>query len=201
MDRFEDLDTVETRIWRRLSTAADEPGHPYRTLTFGTTQQDTPRLRTVVLRQVQRSARRLACHSDRRAQKVDDIRATGRVAWQGWDPDSAEQVRLGGTATIHTDDAVADAMWADQDPGSLDVYVRPAAPGTPIDDPKAGVDRSGTGGPLTRADVEPGRPYFAVVRTVIDEIDWLHLHPEGHYRARFEYDPDDGTVDGTWIVP
>jgi len=201
MDRFEDLDAIENHVWRRLSAAAAEPGHPYRTLTFGTTQHDTPRLRTVVLRQVHRPARRLAFHSDRRAQKIDDIRATGRVAWQGWDPDTAEQVRLGGTATIHTDDAVADAMWADQDPGSLDVYVRPEAPGTPIDDPAEGVDPSVAEGPVTRADVEPGRPHFAAVRTVIDEIDWLHLHPQGHYRAHFEFDPAREAFEGSWIGP
>lgn len=201
MDRFDELDTVQSRVWRRLSEAAGEPGHPYRTLTFGTAQDDTPRLRTVVLRQVHRPARRLAFHSDRRTQKIDDIRATGRIAWQGWDPETAEQVRLSGTATVHTDDAVADAMWADQDPASLALYVRPAAPGTPIDTPDEGVDPSVAEAPVTQADVEPGRPYFAVVRTVIDEIDWLHLHPKGHVRARFEYDPDAEAFDGTWIVP
>jgi len=201
MTRFDDLDTVHTRVWRRLSEAAAEPGHPYRTLTFGTTQDDTPRLRTVVLRKVHRPARRLAFHSHRRAQKIDDIRATGRIAWQGWDPETAEQVRLGGTATVHTDDDVADAMWADQDPRSLDVYVRPAPPGTPIDNPDEGIDPTVAGDPVTRDDVAPGRSHFAVVRTVIDELDWLHLHPEGHARARFEYDPDAEGVDGTWIVP
>ena len=201
MDRFDELDTVHSRVWRRLSEAAGEPGHPYRTLTFGTTQDGTPRLRTVVLRQVNRAARRLAFHSDRRAQKIHDIRATGRVAWQGWDPETAEQVRLAGTATVHTDDPVADAMWADQTPASLDVYVRPAAPGTPIDDQGEGVDPSVAEGPVTQADVEAGRPHFAVVRTVIDEIDWLHLHPEGHVRARFAYDADAEAFDGTWIVP
>jgi len=201
MKRYDDLDTVQARVWRRLSTAAAEPGHPYRTLTFGTTKDDTPRLRTVVLRQVHRPARRLAFHSDRRAQKIDDVRATGRIAWQGWDPETAEQVRLGGTATIHTDDAVADAMWADQDPGSLDVYVSPAAPGTPINDPDEGIDPSVAEGPVTRAEVESGRSHFAVVRTVIDEIDWLHLHPEGHVRARFEYEPEAEGSEGTWIAP
>jgi len=201
MERFEELDTVRARVWRRLSEAAGEPGHPYRTLTFGTTQDDIPRLRTVVLRQVGRAARRLAFHSDRRAQKIDDIRAAGRIAWQGWDPDTAEQVRLGGTATVHTDDAVADAMWAEQNPSSLDVYVRPAAPGTPVDDPDEGVDPSVAEEPVAQADVEAGRPHFAVVRTVIDKIDWLHLHPKGHVRARFVYDPGAGAFDGTWIVP
>jgi hypothetical protein len=201
MDRYTQLNTVRTRVWRRLSAAAEEPGHPYRTLTFGTAQDDTPHLRTVVLRAVSRAHRRLAFHSDRRSQKVDDIRATGQIAWLGWDRETAEQVRLHGRATVHTDDAVADAMWEAQDPASLDVYAGTAAPGTPVDAPDDGLDEAVKSEPVTRADVASGRPHFAVVRTVIDEIDWLHLHPEGHYRARFTYDADAEAFEGSWILP
>jgi hypothetical protein len=49
--------------------------------------------------------------------------------------------------------------------------------------------------------VADGRPHFAVVRTVIDEIDWLHLHPEGHYRAHYRFEADQEQFAGTWIVP
>jgi len=49
--------------------------------------------------------------------------------------------------------------------------------------------------------VAEGRPYFAVIRTVIDEVDWLHLHPEGHYRAQFQFHPDADRFEGTWVVP
>lgn len=201
MDRYGDLSTVRTRVWRRLSVAAEEPGHPYRTLTFGTAQADAPHLRTVVLRAANRDHRRLAFHSDRRSQKIDDIRATGQIAWLGWDRETAEQVRLQGRATVHTDDAVADAMWEAQAPASLDVYAGTTAPGTPVDAPDDGLDAAVKREPVTRSDVAAGRPYFAVVRTVIDEIDWLHLHPDGHYRARFAYDADAEAFEGSWILP
>ncbi len=201
MDRYTRLDTVRTRVWRRLSDAADQPGHPYRTLTFGTAQNNTPHLRTVILRAVNRAQRRLAFHSDRRSQKIDDIQATGQVAWLGWDRETAEQVRLHGRATVHTDDAVADAMWEEEDPASLDVYAGSTAPGTPVDAPDDGLDASVQSEPVTRADVASGRPYFAVVRTVIDEIDWLHLHPDGHYRARYTYNSEADAFEGSWIIP
>jgi hypothetical protein len=201
MERYTNLDTVLDRVWRRLERAADDSGAAFRTPAFGTVQGNRPHLRTVVLRVAARAERRLAFHTDRRSQKVEDIRASARVAWHVWDADTSEQVRLCGTATVHTDDAVADALWADQDPRSLDVYVRPAPPGTPIDHPDEGIDPADAGEAVTRDDVASGRSHFAVVRTAIDDIDWLHLHPEGHYRARFEYDADAEAFDGTWIVP
>jgi pyridoxine/pyridoxamine 5'-phosphate oxidase len=201
MERYTSLETVLSRVWRRLERAAEESSRPFRTLAFGTARDGQAHLRTVVLRMAAREKRRLAFHTDRRAQKVEDVRAHDRIAWHGWDPESSEQVRLHGAATVHTDDDVADAMWTDQSPRSLAVYPRPTAPGTPLDTPDDGLQASVQEEPITREDVAAGRPYFAVVRTVIDEIDWLHLHPEGHYRARFRFDPDRQRFEGTWVVP
>lgn len=201
MDRYTDLDTVLDRVWKRIEHAAENAHSPSRILTFGTVQRDHPHLRSVVLRSAAREERRLSFHSDRRAGKVGDIQAHDRIAWHGWDPDTSEQIRLRGTASVHTDDTVADEMWEAQEPASLVVYPRPSAPGTPLDAPDDGLQASVKEEPITRADVADGRQYFAVVRTVIDEIDWLHLHPEGHYRARFRFDAARQAFEGTWIVP
>lgn len=202
MQRITELDAVLDHIWERLTTAADEPGDPLRALTFGTSHAEIPRLRTVILRRADAEERVLAFHSDRRAQKVDDIRGNRRVAWLGWDPDTNEQIRLSGTATVYDgDDAVADEMWADERPPSLGVYVRPSAPGTPLEQPADGLSEAVRRTPLTRQDVAEGREHFAVVRTTLDRIDWLHLHAEGHYRAQFELDSETEAFDGSWVVP
>lgn len=201
MKRYTDLGAVLDRVWRRLERAAEDSGDSFRTLTFGTAQDGQAHQRTVVLRAADRDKRCLAFHTDRRAQKVDHIQANDRIAWHGWDPESSEQIRLRGTASVHTDDDVADAMWAAESPRSLAVYPRPTAPGTPLDAPDDGLEAAVQEEPITREDVAAGRPYFAVVRTVIDEIDWLHLHPEGHYRAQFPFEPAQNRFDGTWVVP
>lgn len=200
MDRLHSLDAVFEHVWDRVTDAASDPRHPFRTPTVGTASADGPALRTVVLRSAERAPRRLAFHTDRQSQKVKDLRDRPRMAWHWWDPEAREQVRLRGRATVHTDDAVADAMWADQDPASLAVHVRTAASGTPLDAPRDALGDSVQSEPVTREDVAPGREHFAVVRTVVDRMDWLHLHPQGHYRARFECSPDED-VEGTWVVP
>jgi pyridoxine/pyridoxamine 5'-phosphate oxidase len=201
MDRHTDLDDVLARVWRRLERAAAEAGHPFRTLTFGTAQDGQPHLRTVVLRAADPGPRVLAFHTNRASQKVADLEAGSRIAWRGWDAEAREQVRLRGTATVHTDDAVAEAMWEEQSPRSLAVYPHTKPPGAPLDAPGDGLQASVHERPIDRADVADGRPHFAVVRTVIDEIDWLHLHPEGHYRAHYRFEADQEQFAGTWIVP
>lgn len=201
MDRLTTLDDVHDLVWRRLRRAAEKQGHPFRTMAFGTVQGTTPHHRTVVLRAADREQRRLAFHTDRRSQKVDHLRANKRIAWHGWNAETREQLRLHGTATLHVDDEVADEMWTGQPPSSLDIYVRPEGPGTPIDAPADGRPASVQTDDLSHEDVAEGRRHFAVVRTVIDRIDWLHLHPDGHYRAQFEFDADASVFTGTWVVP
>jgi hypothetical protein len=202
MERYDDLDALLDHIWTYVETAADDSSHPFRTPTFGTAGMDRPNLRTVVLRQADADARLLGFHSDRRTQKIGEIRANDTVMWHGWDPERSEQLRLQGTATIHTNDAFASRMWQQGTPQELWLYARPKTPGVPTDTPesgiKAGVEEKAFED-LTREDIADGRPYFAAVRTIVEEIHWLHLHPEGHYRARFKWDGN--AFDGTWVIP
>jgi pyridoxine/pyridoxamine 5'-phosphate oxidase len=203
MERFTDLDALIDHVWSYAGDAGSDSQHPFRTPAFGTAGIDPPNLRTVVIRHVDPADRVVAFHSDRRAGKIGEIRAHDRIAWHGWDPERSQQILLHGTASVHTSDAFADRLWEQGAPQELKLYVRPKTPGTPLDEPGDGLADSlkeaDAEGELTREDVAPGRRYFAAIRTVIDEVFFLHLHPDGHYRARFRHE-DDGW-DGEWIVP
>lgn len=201
MTRYSNLDSVLTHVWEEIEGAAETHGHPYRHLTFGTIHEQSPDLRTVVLRRASKTDRRLQFHSDRRSRKVRCIRANDRVAWHGWDADAREQIRLYGQASVHLDDEVAMDLWEHQAPSSLAVYARPTAPGTAIDAPDDELHPAVTSKPVTEDDVARGRQHFAAIQTTIDRIEWLHLHPDGHYRARFEYQEEEESFQQTWVVP
>lgn len=201
MDRIPDLDALLDHIWTYVSEAETDSHHPFRTPAFGTAGIEPPNVRTVILRHVESADRTLAFHSDRRSGKIGQIRANDRIAWHCWDPESSQQLILYGSATVHTSDGWADRLWDAASPEELQLYMRPKTPGTPVDEPSDGLDERVTSGDLTREDVAPGRKYFAAIRTVIDEISFLHLHPDGHYRARFRYDDGAGDWEGDWVVP
>lgn len=199
MARFSDLESLLNHIWTYVETGAHDRSHPFYTPTLATALA-APNLRTVVLRKASRADRMLAFHSDRRSQKIGEIRGNERIAWHHWNADTAEQLRLKGTATVHTDDGVADALWADATPRQRAIYVKPTAPNTPVDAPASGIAPNVQEADTpSQDDVRNGRRYFAAVRTVIDEITWLHLHPEGHYRARFRW--TDSAWQGSWVIP
>ena len=202
--RYTDLETLHTHVWDDIEAAAEDSGHPYRQITFGTVHENAPDLRTVILRTADADERVLQFHSDRRSRKVTALRDNDRIAWHAWDPDALEQIRLYGRATVHLDDDVAMALWESQSPSSLTVFTRPSAPGTPLSTPDDGLREAVKEEPITEDDVAPGRQHFAAIRTVIDRLEWLHLHPDGHYRAQFEYPDGEEGEDGyeaTWLVP
>ena len=53
-------------------------------------------------------------------------------------------------------------------------YLSPQAPGSEVRTPS-------TGGHGTAA-----LPYFAVIDAMVESLDWLELHPQGHRRAVFD---------------
>lgn len=201
MDSWTDLNDVLELVWKHLEAGAVDPDHPFRTPTFGTAGHDQPQLRTVVLRTAQHSTRSLSFHSDRRADKIEEIRANERIAWHLWIPAQSLQVRLRGHATIHTDDAVADEMWEAEPPESLGHYLKEDPPATLIENPVDELPDAFHEGTLTEDEVAAGRSNFAVVRTVIDEIDALNLHRGNHQRALFKWDTEANAFGGSWLVP
>jgi hypothetical protein len=199
MDRYTDLDALLDHIWTYVVAGANDREHPFYTPTF-VTALDRPTARTVVVREASRADRMLAFHTDRRAHKVGEIRGNKRVAWHHWNAETREQLRLVGTATVDTSGPFADALWAEASPRQRLLYVKPKSPNTPADAPTSGLaDGVQALDDPTAEDVAAGRRFFAAVRTVIDEIAWLHLHPDGHYRARFRWQDD--AWRSTWIVP
>ncbi|MES3630974.1 MAG: pyridoxamine 5'-phosphate oxidase family protein [Longimonas sp.] len=196
-----DLDDVLNMVWKQIEAGAVDPDHPFRTPTFGTAGHNQPQLRTVVLRTAQRRTRALSFHSDRRAEKVEEVRANERVAWHAWAPEATLQVRLRGRATVHTDDGVADEMWAAEPPDSLGHYLKEDPPATLIEQPVDELPEAFHKGTLTEDDVAPARSNFAVIRTIIDEIDALNLEPGNYQRALFEWDTAENAFIGSWRVP
>lgn len=197
MERFDDLDRLLDHIWDYMADGVESGprgGHPFATPTVGTRGPD---LRTITARHVERTARRLIFHSDARAAKIKEIRRDPAVAWHCWDAERQQHLVLQGQASVHTDDAVADHWWEHEPPPALRRYTRSAAPGTPIEHTAPG--SAGKAEEPPPADAEDGRTHFAVVRTVVERIDWLHTHPDGHYRAHFQWNGK--LFRSTWVTP
>jgi pyridoxamine 5'-phosphate oxidase len=99
------------KIWKHLDLGTLDREHPFHTPVFGTVFDDAPDLRMVVLRRFWRRPPRLAFHSHAGAPKINQLRANPNVYWLFYHPQEKFQLRIKGTASLHTDGELHEEQW------------------------------------------------------------------------------------------
>lgn len=183
----DDLATIEDDIWNDLLLAVTDSRHEWHLPVLGTSGSTGPQLRTVVLRDVNRETRSLVCHTDRRAEKVIEIEKDPEVCWLFYSWEARVQLRMTGTAKLHTDDSIADARWTASRLESRRCYLAPLTPGEVVSPGFVNLPEELRERPPTFEEVESGRRHFAVISCEIHRIEWLFLHWTGNRRAEFNY--------------
>ena len=196
-DAMTDLDRLRETILDELvrAAASSKSGWHLPMVATGGTQ---PHNRTVVLRNVDRDAAAIAFHTDARSPKVTQLRVSPHASWCFYDREHRVQLVADGVASVHTEDAVADAGWERSSASSRRCYLAPAAPGDVMEQPQANLPERWIGVVPPIEATEPGRAHFAVVRMPIARLDFLYLSHEGNLRAEFVRDGDGFA--GSWIA-
>lgn len=171
------LPSLRRQIWQAFTDAASSPEDPWRTAALASSGGDGAHVRSVILRAVRPRQRELEFHTDSRSLKISQIRTAPWVEWLFYNPATKIQVRAGGVARIHIDDAIALAAWDRVPETSRPQYLRLCHPGHVLP----------TGQRRSKPAPPPSKPAFAVVITHVEMLDWLWLHPAGHLRAAFEW--------------
>ncbi|MEM9083930.1 MAG: pyridoxamine 5'-phosphate oxidase family protein [Planctomycetota bacterium] len=202
LDTSESLQNVLESCWAMLEAGVRDRRTPFHLPTLCTVAPDTsPSTRVVVLREANPESRVLRCHTDKRSSKVEHIQANDRVAWLFYDPSAMTQIRLNGRAKVHAQDEIAKAAWESSQLTSRRCYLAPAAPGSAADAPSPNLPEEFRSGVPSEDESAPGFENFAVIRTIADEIDWLHLGSRGHRRAKFAWGSGEKVNVSTWAEP
>jgi hypothetical protein len=192
----ESLAATYDRVWSCLESGVSAQRSPFTMLQAATLGVDgAPKVRTVVLRDVCRAARRLSFHTDVRSQKVAELRRDPRIAFVANDLDALVQIRAEGIASIVEDDAQRRALWRASRPHTLLLYRTPLAPATPIASPE---DAHVAANPRT-THADDGYQNFCVLHVTVTRVDWLELARAGHRRAVFDVNATGYA--GRWIAP
>ena len=187
-------------LWRQLAHAAAEGGSDFQRPALATVDdQLRPDSRIVVLREADPESRHLICYTDRRSPKIAQLRSRPFTSWTFWDPQAKVQIRAFAEATIHLDDAIADAHWARASLSSRRCYLAPNPPGEPADGPSPNLPEAVRDRLPTGDEIREGRDQFAVIACRVDRLDWLYLHHDGHRRAEFCWTPGQTTPVARWL--
>ncbi len=200
MKRFDSLDTIRDEIWRSLLESFESKEHTFRFPVIATVSNGEPRQRIVVLRNVYISSRTLLFHTDKRSQKVADIQRNPVVSWLFYDSRNRIQVRFESKAQIHDPESeLHEDEWNATSVAERRIHAVKHAPGTPVSDPDEVWPEEIHHPSQKLQDIAVGKPNFRVITAEVSFIDWLQLHPEGEFRALFNWDGD--SWKGTWACP
>lgn len=192
------LEEIEAACWKALLAAVSDRESGWRLPVLATGNASVSQ-RTVVLRSVDVGHYELRIHTDVRSPKVDAVRVNGDVSMLFYDQ-SGVQLAVVGRASLHTDDAVADAMWQAEAPVSLKGYLGTNPPGAVMPQVDHNLPAELLNVVPERGEIEAGRANFAAIVIRVVSIDWLCLDRSGNRRARFVYSDGD-CVQRDWIAP
>lgn len=192
----ETLESVLSSAWAMLRRGVADRRHGFHTPAIATVGGDglSPDVRTVVLRGVDEGARSVRCHTDRRSPKVAALRARPSAAWLFYDRASKVQIRAVGKVDVITQGEEFERAWMSSRMSSRRCYLAPVGPSSVVDGPTPNLPAWLLDRDPTDEESEIGRDYFAVVRCVVDRLDWLHLARGGHLRAGFGWSGDGAVV-------
>lgn len=189
-----DLDGVRADIFARLARAVKDRRSALHTPVIATRGIDGHiKARVVVLRAFDPNLSTLRFHTDTRGKKIAELAADPHIAFAFYDPQARIQIRAEGMATVHHDDAIADAAWASSQRMSRVCYGVVPAPGLSIDGPDEFTL------PSDDDAIAAGRAHFCAVLCEIACLEYLFLRHGGHRRARFTRAGNDWQ--GQWLAP
>lgn len=193
------LEGILSGVWDMLDRGARAWRDPLHRGVLATIGTDGPEARWIILRHADAGQRLVACHSDLRSRKIQELERNMRSTWLFYHPRRRIQLRLTGATTLHADDAAADAAWAQAGLGSrLGVAAR-EAPGTVVAEPTSGFPDWFLSVTAPELDGPRFRRNFCLLSCRVACIDWLKLGVLGHRRARFSW--RDGRWESSWLVP
>jgi len=175
-------------IWKTLLRATVDKKHPWRVVGLSTAGFNGPASRSVILRGVLASDRRLVFYTDSRSSKMTDITHCPRVALLFWNPKANTQLRVCGKASVEASELIVNDLWQRIPDYAKKDYATLSAPGQALETAAIGHN------------LDLARTNFTVLNVDVLEMEWLSLNREGHQRTSFTLDAS-GRWQASALVP
>ncbi len=180
------LQELFSELKLELRAAMHKKKHPFKYVTLSTVnEQNTPRSRTVVLREISES---LECiiFTDSRSVKVSDVNSNENACILAYHPKKLMQLRLDGILVQIDDPDEIKRLFQKVSEKAIKDYTTLQAPGSAIENPDD-VDY-----------VARKENHFKPFRFIPHAVEYLRLKRPNHLRAIFKIEND---WKGQWIVP
>ena len=167
--------------WNQLELAVKDAKHNYHLFALSTIDANSPDVRTVVLRNVNKNKYSISFHTDIRSPKFKQITKNPNVSVLFYDVQARTQIRMIGTASICGDEDMLKSLWGKLSKESKDCYMGEVPPSGPLHG-RTTINK------IKETNPDDGYNNFARVTIHVSKMDVLLLHHLGHRRIEFKLD-------------
>ena len=195
------LKETENEIFSLLFQGVKKRKSNFHNLVLSTINlENKPEARTVILRGFSRDELTISIHSDKRSNKINDIKKNKNVILTFYDDQKKIQLRVRGFAAIEESKKES---WDKLSLWSRRCYLTAESPGNKTLNPSSGFPDKFSYESPSKEESEKGLGNFCAIKVFIEQIEWLYLASQGHRRALFEIDRIDSkiSVRSQWVVP
>jgi pyridoxamine 5'-phosphate oxidase len=187
-----DLNDILKLCWQHLRQGSKDRRSGFHHPVVSTVDASgKPKSRVVILREAEASLGILRFNADIRTLKWNEISRQPAVSLTFYNEHEKTQLRIEGSATLHTADAIAKLAWDNSQRMSRIGYCALPGPGTVIAAPEH------FNMPQPDDDSSAGLANFGTIIVHVQSIEWLYLKVRGNRRALFDLDANTAQ----WLVP
>jgi len=198
MERIESLDDFLKTSWNHLFRAAHTRKGDFQRGALATVNEEKQvSMRIVVLRKAAPEHRQLFFFTDERSPKAREMKLNPSVSWLFWDDSRKLQIRMRGKVTFHHKDDHAKTYWDKLPVSARKSYASATPPSSHAEKDTEGLPEGWDS--FNKEQTEQFYQNFLVVVTNVEEMQCLHLHPDGHQHARFSWQEEEWK--GNWLIP
>jgi hypothetical protein len=197
---YNDLDLTMQEIEYLLSRGVKDRKSNFHYTVLSTINNKAPESRTVILRNFNKDIFELNIHSDLRSEKINQIETNKNVSCLFYDDKKKIQIRINGLAEIERS---YQPSWDKLTNWSRRCYLSEKRPGTEVEKPSSGFPERFVDESPNDEDSAVGLNNFALIKVMIESIEWLYLASQGHRRAIFKILRKDSPfrIEKKWLIP
>ena len=182
--------------YNEIQKAIKDGKHEYHCFYLATIDNKAPKIRTVVLRALNKNKNTLSFHTDLRSDKVKEIQLNRNVSALFYDKKRRIQIRIRGNAQLDENSNRLKKIWSSMRPESKLCYMGPFAPGEKLDQFQPNLPKHNAQN-ITTQNNKKGYENFCRVTIHLESLDWLKLEHSGHQRIYFSFNENSKPI---WIA-
>ena len=181
-----ELQKIYSREIDYLFDGVGNISNPYHFFYLSTIKDNFPYTRTIVLRNVKNNPLKIYFNTDIRSPKIDHLKLNPNCSVLFYDNERKLQLRLSCIAYINHKNKFAKGIWKKTQLQSRKCYMGEFSPSLEVDKYEPNIPKKYLKCDPRKEDSEKGFENFSSIELIINYLDILELHHDGHIRFRVD---------------